>query len=133
DGSVFIACAFAHVGASSVPGEWRINRLSAVGIQAPGWPLAGRSFGTLDLTGVVGADPTHLNAPLIDICADGNGGVFAYVGAPSVDPTFGTVSIDPRVLRLTSSGSGAPNWPVGGAPVPGFATSYNTPFADNGL
>jgi hypothetical protein len=132
DGSFLLACAFAHLNGATAPGDWRIIRLTTDGLRAPGWPVGGRSFGTIDLTGLAGTDPAYLNAALIDICPDGESGVFAHVGVPTYNG--GSVSVEPQVHRLTSSGLNYPGWPAAGwSPIGGPILYELTRYADGSL
>src|SRR5262245_25964236 len=80
-----------------------LQRVTAAGDIAPGWPAIGVSAST--------DTHDHLN---FDLAADGEGG--AIVVWQDYRPTAtGASSIDIYAQRITASGGVAPGWPAGGA------------------
>jgi hypothetical protein len=81
-----------------------LQRITASGEVAPGWPQGGVPLCRLPRT-------QHTSA----ISADGEGGVFvAWYDDRSVGPTFGT-GFDVYVQRVRGDGTVAPGWPENGA------------------
>ena len=82
-----------------------VQRMTAGGEVAPGWPDGGRVV-------FQGGLPRKS----VQIVTDGSSGVvIGWLAARSPTPT--AVDWDVRVLRLTPAGTFAPGWPLQGAPV----------------
>ncbi len=89
-----------------------LQRITAAGQVAPGWPVDGLSLCSL---------PRSQSPQAIAL--DGEGGVLvAWYDDRSVGPTFGTYR-DVYVQRVRADGTLGPGWPANGAPA--TTASYN--------
>lgn len=108
DGGVFVSWATWSSDTTQVASGMFLRRLTATGVNSPGWSSEGMVLGPLDPE-----EGTSLSqAPQLDISPDGRGGLFWIAGTPPGS------SIAVRLHRIQADGTTAPGWPSGGRYVP---------------
>ena len=100
------------------PGEWRLTRLLAGALAAPGWTLRGVGQGTFrgDLLVLDTPKPVP-DMTLVGVATDGADGAYVVRGEPAEPFQVG----DPHLFRFGADGSPVAGWPAGGVYVNGWS------------
>ena len=115
DGGVFVAWATWSADTTQTPGEYRLRRLTAAGLDAAGWTLDGVSFGTFRGDLVPLSSWQKLVSSAIGLSPDGRGGVFLFIGKITGFDSFQNLAtMDVSLRRLLGDGTSDPSWPAEG-------------------
>lgn len=97
------------------PGEWRLTRLLAGALPAPGWTMHGVGQGAFRGDQLVLDSPKPVpDMSLVGVANDGSDGAYVVRGEPGATGT-------PRLFRFGSDGLPVAGWPAGGVYVNGLA------------
>ena len=115
DGGVFVAWASWSADNNEAPGDYRLRRLTAAGLDAPGWTLDGVSFGTFRGDLIPISYNQAFKSSAIGLSPDGRGGVFLFLGKiTGFDEGYGQATMDVSLRRLLGDGTSDPAWPAEG-------------------
>jgi hypothetical protein len=134
DGGVYVAWASWSQDTTEVPGDYRLRRLTAAGLDAPGWTLDGVSFGTFRGDLVPIGYSSAFKSSAIGLSPDGRGGVFLFLGRiTGFDAGYSQATMDVSLRRLLGDGTSDPAWPAEGRTFSNGPTNYIDVGADGSL
>lgn len=111
DGGIFVAYGYWSAGSDSLPGAYRLRRLTSAGVAASGWGVG------IDLGEWQRVLFDDLGSRLVAVCSDGRGGAFVLVGSTQDAGYYNSAIVDYHLFRRQGDGQTAADWPVEGRTI----------------